>query len=201
MKIEKYFLNIPILKTKFKGHELIQDDLIKSLNESKDSSWNNNEGFYNDRLKKTDWPNAEYFDRSWVKKIFPYLQSNLDEFAKSLGYENVMLRKIWYQQYENDNIHNWHIHGDNYSGVYYLKMPSNNKTTYTQFLYPNDPDRSFLIEAEEGDLIFFPAFLIHRAPALRSNTDKIIISWNLNFNSVLPKYVGDREKVEVLKCP
>ena len=200
MIFEKYLINFPILKNKFKNHGLIQKDLIKLLNQSKDSSWHNSKDAFNDRLKKTDWPDAEYFDRPWVAKIFPYLQFNLDEFAKYLGYEKVMLNKIWYLQYENNTIHNWHIHGDNYSGVYYLSMPKNNKTAFTQFIYPDNLEKSFLIEAEEGDLIFFPSFLIHRAPALQSSTDKIIISWNLNANSIQDKYTKDREKVEILKC-
>jgi len=200
MLLEKYLINFPILKNKFKNHGLIQNDLIKLLNQSKGSSWHNNNGSFNDKLKKTDWPDAEYFDRPWVTKIFPYLESNLNEFARYLGYENVMLKKIWYQQYENNNIHNWHIHGDNYSGVYYLSMPKNNKTAFTQFIYPDNLEKSFLIEVEEGDLIFFPSFLIHRAPALQSDTNKIIISWNLNANSIQDKFTKDRERVEILKC-
>tara|TARA_A100001201_G_scaffold58266_1_gene56051 strand:+ start:102 stop:707 length:606 start_codon:yes stop_codon:yes gene_type:complete len=200
MIFEKYLINFPILKNKFKNHSLIQKDLLKLLSQSKDSSLYNDKDSFNDRFKKTDWPDAGCFDRPWVTKIFPYLQFNLNEFAKYLGYKEVMLNKIWYQQYENNNIHNWHIHGDNFSGVYYLSMPKKNKTAFTQFIYPDNLEKSFLIEAEEGDLIFFPSFLIHRAPALQASTDKIIISWNLNANSIQDKFTNDREKVEILKC-
>ena len=30
---------------------------------------------------------------------------------------------MWYQQYLNGDTHGWHIHGQHFTGVYYLEFP------------------------------------------------------------------------------
>ena len=44
------------------------------------------------------------------------------------------------------------------------------------------------VEVEEGDLLFFPTFLVHRSPVIKSNKRKTIISCNID-------YMVDREYV------
>lgn len=196
--IEKFLINFPIFKVRFDEHDLLKNSLVEKIYKTNDSDWYNNKNNFNDRIDKTDWPIADDFTREWVKELIMPMYNQFNLFAHKMGYKNVVINKIWYQRYVNNNIHNWHIHGDNYSGVYYLELPENNKTSLTQFLYPDSLQESFCINAQEGDILFFPAFLIHRAPALQADKNKTIISWNLNFNSIGDGYTHDRERVEIL---
>jgi hypothetical protein len=196
--IEKFLINFPIFKVRFDEHDSLKNSLVEKIYKTNDSDWYNNKNNFNDRIDKTDWPIADDFTREWVKELIVPMYTQFNLFAHKMGYKNVVINKIWYQRYVNNNIHNWHIHGDNYSGVYYLELPENNKTSLTQFLYPDSLQESFCINAQEGDILFFPAFLIHRAPALQADKNKTIISWNLNFNSIGDSYTHDRERVEIL---
>ena len=77
-------------------------------------------------------------------------------------------------------------------------MPEDDKNNYTEFLSPNNFNSSFKIRVKEGDVIFFPSHLIHRAPALRKDDTKIIISWNLNVSSVKEEITSDKTQTTII---
>ena len=120
-------------------------------------------------------------------------------FAQKNVYNKLTINNLWFQRYKKNSIHNWHVHGDNYTGVYYLELPKDNVSCLTEFLYPDNLEKSFSIDANEGDIIFFPSFLIHRAPSLQSKKTKTIISWNCNFNEIQSKYTYDRKNTKIKK--
>jgi hypothetical protein len=196
--IEKFEIKDFILRDKFKNHSQKKEHITKLILDTDDKGWYNNTGNFNDRLLKTDWPLADNPERTWVKYFINDLHFQLNNFADHLGYTNVLINKVWYQIYEKNGIHNWHIHADNYSGVYYIKMPEDDENNYTEFLSPNDFNRSFKIKVNEGDVIFFPSHLIHRAPALQKNDTKIIISWNANVESVKEEITTDKTRTSIL---
>ena len=196
--IQKYLTESFILKDKFEKHISIKQELTDLILNTKDKGWYNNEGNYNDRLLKTDWPLSSDFKRVWVKFFIEDLSNQLNKFSNYLGYTDVIINKVWYQMYEKNNIHNWHIHADNFTGVYFLKMPEDDENNYTEFLSPNNFNSSFKIRVKEGDVIFFPSHLIHRAPALRKDDTKIIISWNLNVSSVKEEITSDKTQTTII---
>jgi predicted 2-oxoglutarate/Fe(II)-dependent dioxygenase YbiX len=89
---------------------------------------------------------------------------------------------MWYQQYIQNDTHTWHIHGENYTGVYYLELPKDSPKT--ELIDQLDLNKKISIEAIEGDVIIFPSFIIHRSPKITNNLKKTIISFNLNFTKV-----------------
>mgnify|MGYP000533648355 CR=1 FL=1 len=52
---------------------------------------------------------------------------------------------------------------------------------------------------KEGDIIFFPSHLIHRAPALQKEETKIIVSWNLNISSIKKEITLDKNQTLILE--
>ena len=92
------------------------------------------------------------------------------------------LVKIWYQQYLEGNTHEWHIHGNHFTGVYYLEYSKGNGKTEICSPYSM---RTVKLTPKEGDIIIFPAHWIHRA--LPNNKKrKTIISFNFDLEMVDP---------------
>ena len=50
------------------------------------------------------------------------------------------------------------------------------------------------IQAEEGDIVFFPSVVIHRALIQNTNFLKTIISFNVNFDDIMPEVHNNVEK-------
>ena len=50
----------------------------------------------------------------------------------------------------------------------------------TEIVDPFNNRKIRRMDVEEGDLIFFPSFFIHRAPPLLNDTQKTIVSFNFN---------------------
>jgi len=88
----------------------------------------------------------------------------------------------WFQQYKQGSDFGWHQHSGHWALVYYLELPEMSEST--EFLnYDN-------ISVEEGDVIFFPTFLVHRSPIITSNMRKTIIATNIEFTV-------DREMIDL----
>ena len=80
----------------------------------------------------------------------------------------------WFQQYFQNSDFGWHQHDGHWALVYYLELPEMSEATeflnYGQF------------DVKEGDVIFFPTFLVHRSPIIKSNQRKTVIAANVVFN-------------------
>ena len=44
------------------------------------------------------------------------------------------------------------------------------------------------MDAKEGDIVIFPSFIIHRSPKITEDVEKIIISFNLDFDEIDDNY-------------
>lgn len=101
--------------------------------------------------------------------LLPYI--NQMEELYGLKYEKK--NSYWFQQYLQASDFGWHEHGGHWAVVFYLELPE--MTEATEFLNYGQFD------VKEGDVIFFPTFLVHRSPIIKSNKRKTIIATNLNF--------------------
>mgnify|MGYP003650239639 FL=1 len=192
----QYKINSLILKDSFKSHGMIKDDLLELINKSNDKSWLKKDSYFNDDLAKTDWPLADDWERDWTKRYRGLFLDKFKEFANTLGYKNIQLSKLWYQQYGLKQTHGWHVHARNYTGVYYLELPKD--SPHTEFIYPNNLNKGFTIEVKEGDMVFFPCNFMHRSKPSLSKKTKTIISWNLDFEDILDKHIGEKESIATL---
>ena len=195
----KQKIEIPsiILHTKFLPHELIKNDLLQMFEKDVRKKYVVKNKSSSDNIK-TDWPDSANMNRDWIKKYLPRLQEHFKDCANEMGFENFILMNMWYQQYELTGTHGWHVHFHNYTGVYYVEFDQE-ENPKTEFLYPQNQNKSFTIDVKEGDLIVFPSTIIHRSGINLSNKRKSIISFNLNFTKQLDilnnKFFSDIVKV------
>jgi hypothetical protein len=165
---------------KFKYHKEIKEKLLDMINKS--YSYHMVNDFYGDDINRCDWSENLNYNREWITYVKPKLQEHFDQCAVDLNYENSAVEGMWYQQYIKDNTHTWHIHGENYTGVYYLEFPKNSPKT--ELIDQIDINKKTVINAEEGDVVIFPSFIIHRSPKVMTDLRKTIISFNINFTKV-----------------
>lgn len=175
--MKKIKFNSLVLIDEFKQHTTLKNKLLSSIN----NSFSEQATDKDNNVNRLDWSQNLNADREWVNILKNPLQEHFDRCANVLNYKSCNIKNIWYQQYIQNNIHNWHIHSDNYTGVYYLEF-DDKKASKTEIL---DNDLKInQVNAKEGDIVIFPSFFIHRSPKIENNTRKTIISFNLEFIGV-----------------
>ena len=167
---------------KFKHHNEIKDNLLNLIEKAENDNFVDMKEYYGDNITKLDWRDSSNMDREWVQYFLPFFSKYLSAEANQKRFFEVRLPKIWFQQYQKGGKHGWHVHGDNYAGVYYLDLPQ--EVPKTQLLL--EDGRVITPEVEEGDILLFPSSLIHKAPENETDIQKTIISFNVNFDKPIP---------------
>jgi hypothetical protein len=172
--------------SKINNHLEVKDKILSLIDSSEDSgcyqvgSSTKTDGYV---ISKYDYPQGDTFERQWVKEIKPYLLPVLSDMINDLGYQGVDVKQIWYQQYLKGSAHSWHVHGGNFTGVYYLEYPEGSPPT--EIISPYDSGVVKMDMVSEGDVIIFPACWIHRGP-INEGCRKTIVSYNLNIHLPYP---------------
>lgn len=174
--IKKYKLESFYIIKKFNEHFRIKNSLLDMISNANfepciDQGCETN-------ITKTDWNNAENFQRSWVQHLNQYLLDEVLEMYKECGYDGFTLHEIWFQQYLENSGHGWHTHSSNFTSVYYLELPD--KSPKTQLVSPFNQNTIIEVDINEGDILIFPSFVLHRAPPNLSGKRKTIVSFNTN---------------------
>lgn len=183
-KLEHYY----IVK-KFMEHETFKPVLLDCFENQSNEFANVREGYYTDNIHKLDWGQKENWNREWVQLLKPILTNRLNEIFNELGFQYITLDALWFQQYQQYGTHGWHIHSSNFTGVYYVELNSNSPKT--ELLDPITQTKIITPQVSEGDLLVFPSSIIHRAPKIKHDSRKTIISFNITLglisNDVLEK--------------
>jgi hypothetical protein len=168
------YIQTPVTIEKFELHKHIKSELMLAINKATaDHLFVHN----NTDITRCDWQSNGKADREWVQILIPKLMPWLNAWSKQFGYEYCSINELWFQQYETSSFHGWHIHGSNWTAVYYLDMPNN--APKTKWINPKDKNINEF-NVSEGDILIFPSYIIHRAPMNTSSDTKTIISWNMN---------------------
>jgi|TARA_R100001460_G_scaffold14245_1_gene31974 hypothetical protein len=177
-------IKTPMLKCSFTEHLILKKEILSIINSSEADNVFIQNNSINDNIHRLDWNDSTNFNRKWVKIFKPHLENTLKKLVCKIGFTDVTLYNIWYQQYHNSGKHGWHTHGSNFTGVYYLDF---NKEIHpkTDILNPSNPKEVISIDANEGDLIAFPAYYIHRGGRNLSHNSKTIISFNFDPKDVV----------------
>lgn len=163
-------------------HNDIKDILLKEFDSMEKESLVAKNAYYDDNITKLSWKTAEDFEEPWKKILMESLGSKLQSITESLGYQHYDLYQLWFQQYFENDIHGWHIHGHNMTGVYYLELPEN--APKTEIVAPFNQTEIIVPEIKEGSILLFPSFTIHRAPKIKSDLRKTIVSFNMSFDLI-----------------
>ena len=183
--MQKVIVNFPIMIRRFEQHNRLKEKLLTAINEQEE--YENLVG-PNNNITRCDWESARFDpERKWFKLLKQPLDTHLNYWCKSFDYDSYVIHEIWFQQYSTNSKHAWHVHGANFTNVYYLDLPQGSpKTEWV------DPITKHVHEftVQEGDIITFPSWLIHRAPENFSSELKTIISWNMDVT--LTDFYGDK---------
>ena len=117
-------------------------------------------------------------NRPWVDFVTPKIWNVLNTMPAELGWELPDIRAIWFQQYHASDHHQWHPHcGVNWAGLYFLEASENSHIT--QYIEPFT-NKLFSFTALEGDIVIFPAQLLHRSSEFFSSNRKTVIAFNFD---------------------
>jgi hypothetical protein len=171
-KIESFYI-----VNNIKDHKKIKNKFLNYLDKMPNLSENNPD----DKIFKTDWKDSKNLNRIYIKEFYELMSPYMDRMMNFLKTKEWMIHNCWFQQYQKNDIHNWHTHGVcNYGNVYYLELE--NKNEATQFLNLNN-NKIISIDIKEGDLLTFPSNFLHRSKKIKNkNYKKTIISFNSSFH-------------------
>lgn len=164
--------------TRVDDHNIIKGTLLDLISYEYDQSVNNDI----DTISSTDFfvdnkysTYKDYFNENVICK---YYNSIMESAGINTCRAEWKLQTIWYQQYYHNDNHNWHVHGNSsYSNVYFLELPSNELTT--EFFDQKTRKVIKIKGIREGDLLTFPAHLIHRSPKNKTTSRKTVIVFNV----------------------
>tara|TARA_B100000902_G_C27170440_1_gene843538 strand:- start:456 stop:1034 length:579 start_codon:yes stop_codon:yes gene_type:complete len=111
----------------------------------------------------------------------------LDEFGNRFC-ERFQIKSLWCQKYSKGNSHGIHNHGSiGFSGIFYAQLTKKHKAT--RFILPfcdftNGNVLDHYPDVQEGDVLFFPSFLLHGADPSSVDEKRIIFSFNIE---IFPK--------------
>ena len=175
-----------ICHSKIKNHFKIKDDILSEIDKRYDDNLSSVDSYYSDSISKLDCSKASDTERPWVKIFAPEFCEDIKEIISSMCYYKISIKHMWYQQYLEGDTHGWHIHGQHYTGVYYLEFPEG--CSKTEICSPFNLNKK-QIDVKEGDFIVFPAHFIHRGLPNKTMR-KTIVSFNFdviaNTNDGLP---------------
>ena len=156
------------------NHNTIKKDVLSMIDEAPNSNLSGTDNFFENEISKLDFNEHGDMNRPWVKRILPEFLDKVGKMVYDIGYMKIHLKALWYQQYKKNDVHDWHVHGENFTGVYYIEYPEGAPATRlydTKLIVP---------EIKEGTICVFPANTPHIAPKIDDDLRKTIISFNFN---------------------
>ena len=174
--MNKYYLECPYVISHLPEHQKIKKEVLQKIDFSEYDSPKDSESEVD--ITKTDWHISQNFDRDWLKPLINPMIENLKKMYESIGFNTFKINEIWFQQYMKNSVHGWHSHSSNFTNVYYLELPDD--APKTKILNPFDRKTIIELDVKEGDMVFFPSFVLHKAPENKSNLRKTIVSYNID---------------------
>ena len=162
--------------TDIKEHKKLKDTLLKYIEKMPQSNINEDDVV----VSKTDWNLPSDYKRDYMDLFFNIITPYMHEMSSKLKFTGWEIVNGWYQVYDKGGKHDWHVHlKTSYTNVYYLSLP--NKSISTQLYDPMNDRVIKNIKVKEGQVLTFPANIIHRSPVNNHDNQKVIISFNSNF--------------------
>ena len=170
MKVENAF-SIYIVKDTIKNWYKYKKELLSLVEDIPLVA----EGYYSDYCIKEK---KIYSDR-----FFEILSPTLKKFGEMIE-RPFNIPDLWAQRYiKGGASHQCHNHGAlGFSAVFYASLGKTDRGT--RFICPfNDSvdgsNIDYVPKVKEGDIIFFPSFLMHQSTPTIDDTERIIFSFNL----------------------
>tara|TARA_R100000005_G_C4973429_1_gene185612 strand:- start:53 stop:613 length:561 start_codon:yes stop_codon:yes gene_type:complete len=171
----------------FKGHvENWQDNKAEILSMLDDVTP------YNGQISDFQTHHQKGIKPKYTKRLMEVLDGVFCDFEDVFPYA-YEIRNIWCQRYEESAHHGIHNHGAvGYSMVFYAQFDKNCHQG-TTFISPfnnwlNGNAIYHTIDVDEGDVVFFPSFILHECiPVKNNDKERIIFSLNMNVEEPQPE--------------
>ena len=134
-------------------------------------------------ITRCDYEAPKEIERRYLRLVRRPIHEHIRRVMAPYGYRSLKVYNFFFQQYERDSRHDWHVHLETqWVGVYYVELPRT--TPRTEYLQMTGGQVKAVHEfpCREGDVILFPSFVVHRAPSNPSAATKTIISFNFDCN-------------------
>lgn len=123
----------------------------------------------------TDYNLPNTFPREYqnyfMSQVYPGFKF---KFLDAIKMPFLDLTNLWFQIYNQNDFHDWHVHGNcHYTNVYFLELPNQEFKTEVKYA-----DEKILLDLTEGKILSMPSFYLHRSPINLSSKHKVIISFN-----------------------
>ena len=150
-----------------KKHKKILLDLIEEMPQSKSQ-----------QNSKSDWLISKEHPRKYLHYFYEnIIDPIMDKQKKYFKADQWHIDNSWFQQYHDGTYHKFHNHeSTNWANVYFIELPSSKDVTKIKVR-----NKIFKYTAKEGDIITFPAHLLHSAPVINKKR-KTVIAFNSNFS-------------------
>lgn len=182
LTVKKFQLDSFYLIFSMDDHLVHKNELLTLIENQEPETYSALDSYYTDNISKLDWQSSDDFTRPWTENFKPKLNALLDGAAFGCGYDHCEILNLWFQQYHINDTHGWHIHSGNFTGIYYLEFPKH--APKTELLIPYKQEKIIVPDVNEGDILIFPSYVIHRAPKMKEELRKTIISFNCNFSNI-----------------
>ena len=127
----------------------------------------------------------------YTQKLMKVLDGAFCDFEDIFPYA-YEIKNLWCQRYKEDQHHGAHNHGAlGYSMVFYAQFDKDCHEG-TKFISPfnnwlNGNPIFHTVDVDEGDVIFFPSFVLHECVPVKNNDkERIIFSLNMNVEEPEP---------------
>jgi len=174
--IQQHRLDTYYFVTKIKEHRQNKDAMLSAIQEMPDINLDR----LTESIQKTDYILTSDYHRKYLDIFYPMIEPYMVEMSKMLKCEKWGIHNAWFQQYENGGTHGWHTHPHaQFTNIYFLECPESSMITELCDILQRK--KINLSAIEEGDILTFPAFMLHKSKKLDSSNRKTIISFNSSF--------------------
>lgn len=159
-----------IYKSSILNYSTVKESIIAAIKSSK----------YLDNDSKTEKHFTDYHISTDIPRIYEslilgHIYNHMRSFQQDFNFNGINLHHMWFQWYPPGGFHDWHVHPlCHFTNVCYINLPDHQAKTEIKDINHN----IISIDVKEGDILTFPAFLLHRSPI--STQEKIIIAFNTN---------------------
>ena len=119
----------------------------------------------------------------YVNEFTNIFKEEFQKFGNEFNYRKLNIKDIWTVVYNQHDYQTPHHHGTmGWSGILYYEYTQEQPSTI--FMQPwhdlkTGATKLRGLETKEGDMVFFPSFIVHFCPSNHLKKKRKIISWDL----------------------
>lgn len=138
---------------------------------------------------------------SSCRNIYEQFQEAIDDYANSIGFNELKINNSWINIQQKDSILSMHHHGNCFcAGAFYINTDSNSSPLFFEDYLNHKVNwnsnnkkiinmyntNSLCFKPEVGDFVIFPGLLRHGSNGVKNQTDnRMVLSFNISLKSNL----------------